>query len=249
VRAVNLIPGDARRAGLGRGGGSRFDPAHGVIAVLGVALVFATIYTLTSNTISSRKAKLVTLQSELAQEQAQASKLDDYVAFDQLAEQRVETVRQIASARFDWHDALANLAKVVPANTALQSLSGSVVPSASVSGSNGSGSSLRGDEAGPAIEIDGCTKSQDEVAQLMSRLRLIDGVTRVTLNSSTKSTSSGGGASVSGGSGGCDPNWPAFDIVVFFEPVANAGPSGLASAPTGSTTPTSGTAPTSGTVQ
>jgi Tfp pilus assembly protein PilN len=240
VRAVNLIPSDARRAGGARGG-SRFDPAQGVIAVLAVALAFVTLYTLTSNTISSRKAKLATLQAELVQEQAQSSKLEDYVAFDQLAQQRVATVREIASARFDWHDALANLAKVVPANTALQSLSGSVVPSASVSGSSGNGSSLRGDEAGPAIELDGCTKSQDEVAQLMSRLRLIDGVTRVTLNSSTKSTSGAGGASVSGGSGGCNPNWPTFDLVVFFQPVANAGPSGLAAAPTGSTTPTSGT--------
>jgi hypothetical protein len=78
------------------------------------------------------------------------------------------------------------------------------------------------------------------VAQLMSRLRLIDGVNRVTLNSSAKSASSANGASTSGGSGGCSSNWPAFDIVVFFEPVANAGASGLAAAPGGSTTPTAG---------
>lgn len=241
MRAVNLIPSDARRSGLARGGGSRFDPAHAVIAVLGVALVFVTIYTLTSNTISSRKTKLAALQSELLQEQAQSARLDNYVAFEQLAQTRLQTVRKIASARFDWHDALANLAQVVPANTALQALSGSVVPSASVSGSSGSGSSVRSDETGPAIELNGCTKNQDGVAQLMSRLRVIDGVTRVTLNSSAKAASSAGGASVSGGAGGCNPNWPVFDIVVFFQPVANAGPSGLAAAPTGSTTPTSGT--------
>ena len=129
---------------------------------------------------------------------------------------------------------------MVPANTALQSLSGSVVPSASVSGSSGNGSALRSDEPGPAIELSGCTKTQDEVAQLMSRLRLIDGVNRVTLNSSTKASSATGSASVSSGSGGCGASRPAFDIVVFFEPVANAGASGLAAAPGGSTTPTSG---------
>jgi len=239
MRAVNLIPSDARRVGIRRGAG-RLDPAHAVIAVLAFALAFATIYTLTSNTISSRKAKLAGLQAELVQEQAQSARLANYVAFEQLAQTRVATVREIASARFDWHSALADLAKVVPANTALQALSGTVVPSATVSGSSGTGSALRGDEPGPAIELSGCTKTQDEVAQLMSRLRLIDGVNRVTLNSSTKATSGAGGASVSGGSGGCNPNWPAFDIVVFFQPVANAGPSGLAASPTGSTTPTSG---------
>jgi Tfp pilus assembly protein PilN len=237
MRAVNLIPSDARRVARG---GARFDPAHAVIAVLAVALVFVTIYTLTSNTISSRKAKLATLQAQLVQEQAQSARLANYVAFEQLAQTRVETVREIAAARFDWHDALADLAKVVPANTALQSLTGTVVPSAAVSGSSGSGSALRGDEPGPAIELSGCTKTQDEVAQLMSRLRLIDGVNRVTLNSSTKAGSGAGGSSVSSGSGGCNPNWPAFDIVVFFQPVANAGPSGLAAAPAGTTTPTAG---------
>jgi Tfp pilus assembly protein PilN len=250
VRAVNLIPSDARRATGGRGPLSKFDPAHAVIAVLAVALIFATVYTVTNNTISSRKAKLATLQAELSQEQTQAAKLDNYVAFQQIAQQRVETVREIASARFDWHDALADLAKVVPANTALQSLTGSIVPNASVAGSSGSGSSLRGDEPGPAIELSGCTKSQDDVAVLMSHLRLIDGVTRVTLNSSSEAGSAGGGASVSGATGGCNSNWPVFDMVVFFQPVANAGAAGLAAAPGGSTSPTSGTpASTSGSAQ
>lgn len=249
MRAVNLIPSDARRTGAGRGATGRFDPALGVIAVLVVALAFATIYTLTSNTISSRKAKLATLQTELTQEQSQAAQLDNYVAFQQVAQQRVETVREIAAARFDWHDALANLAKVVPANTELQSLTGSIVPGAAASGSSGSSSPIRGDEPGPAIELSGCSKTQDDVAALMSRLRLIDGVTRVTLDSSSKSSSSGGSTS----SSGCDSNWPVFDIVVFFQQVANAGPTGVESASSGSTTSTStstsGSSTTSGSAQ
>jgi Tfp pilus assembly protein PilN len=247
VKAVNLIPSDARRAASGRGPISKFDPAHAVIGVLAVALVFATIYTLTTNTISSRKAKLAVLQAQLSQEQTQAAKLENYVTFQQLAQQRVETVREIASARFDWHDALADLAKVVPANTALQSLTGSIVPSADVSSSSGSSGSVRADEPGPAIELDGCTKTQDDVAVLMSRLRLIDGVTRVTLNSSS---SSGAGASAGGSSGGCGPNSPVFDIVVFFQQIPDAGATGLAAAPGGSTTSASGTpSTTSGSAQ
>ena len=88
MRAVNLIPSDARRIARG---GTRFDPAHAVIAVLAVALLFVTIYTLTSNTISSRKAKLAALQAQLVQEQAQSARLANYVAFEQLAQTRAWT--------------------------------------------------------------------------------------------------------------------------------------------------------------
>jgi Tfp pilus assembly protein PilN len=218
-----------------------------LIGALAIALLFVTIYTLTGNTISSRKAKLKTLHAEVAHEQAQAARLQNYVAFQKLAQSRVDTVREIAAARFNWHGALADLAKVVPANTSLQSLTGSVVPGASISGNSvGSGSSIRGDLQVPAFELSGCSDTQDDVAELMSRLRLIDGVTRVTLNSSSKSLTAQSGASASGGSGntGCGSNSPTFDIVVFFQAVTNAGPTGIAAAtPVSSTTTTAGANP------
>lgn len=243
MRAVNLIPSDARRGTVGRPGGPQ-SPMHILIAFLGVALLFVTIYTLTSNTISSRQAKLAALHSEVTQAQAQAARLQNYVAFEKLAQNRIETVREIAAARFDWHGALEDLAKVVPSNTSLQSLTGSVVPGASVNGGNSSSSSsVRGDLQVPAFELTGCSTTQDDVAELMSRLRLIDGVTRVTLNSSSKSLTTGFGNSSSSSSadGGCGANSPSFDIVVFFQAVTNAGPDGIAAAttvsdPTGGTT-------------
>jgi Tfp pilus assembly protein PilN len=238
VKAVNLIPGDSRSR---RGAGPRAaaqGPTAALIGLLAVALAFVTIYVLTTNTISERKAKVASLQAETLQEQGIATRLANYVAFEKLAQTRAATVREIAAARFDWHAALSDLSKVVPADTSLQSLVGSVAPGAAISGAaggSGTAGTLRGDITAPAFQLSGCTHSQDEVARLMSRLRLINGVTRVTLGDSMKQASSQAGTAVSssgtaGGTSGCGANTPNFDLVVFFKPVPGAGPTGVAPA-------------------
>jgi Tfp pilus assembly protein PilN len=232
LRAVNLIPADARRGGAGAG--ALRGPGYIVLGVLGLALVLVTIYVLTSNTVSERKVKLASLQQQVAQEQAVAASLSSYTQFERLAQARAETVREIAGSRFDWHAVLSDLSKVVPANTSLQSLLATVAPGAAVSGPGGStsASGLRGDVSAPAFELTGCTHTQDQVAQLMSRLRLINGVTRVTLSNSVKQdTGSGLGAAVaksgSNVTAGCGQNTPTFDLIVFFEPLPGAGPAGV----------------------
>ena len=57
MRAVNLIPTEARRAGPGVQSGG-LGPGFAVLGLLGVALLLVTVYVLTSNTISDRKVKL-----------------------------------------------------------------------------------------------------------------------------------------------------------------------------------------------
>src|SRR5450755_2794237 len=125
MRAVNLIPNDAKRGG-GRAGLAGRMPSPGTLAIiaLGIAVLFVTIYVLTGNTITERKVKVTALQAEVAQAQQEAARLAPYTQFAQLAQSRAETVRQIAATRFDWHTALADLSKVVPANTSLVSLFG-----------------------------------------------------------------------------------------------------------------------------
>lgn len=239
MKAVNLIPKDARRArGLAPGFG--VSPAYLVLGVLAVALVFVVVYVLTSNTISNRKAQLANVQAQLTAQQAEAARLAKYVQFETLSQTRVQTVRQIAAARFDWYRALSDLSKVVPADTSLQELTGTVAPGASAGGTTGgSASGLRGDISAPAFELAGCTKTQDDVARLMSRLRVINGVTRVTLGNSQKPGTNGGGAAVStSGGGGCGGNAPTFDLVVFFQPLPGAGPTGVTSVDAGTTTGT-----------
>jgi Tfp pilus assembly protein PilN len=237
MRAVNLIPADSRGRGSNRGPSTGMQvPVYALLGFLAAAVALVTVYVLTNNSITARKATLASLQTQVAQEQAAAARLGEFTKFSQLAQTRIGTVRAIAAARFDWHAALSDLSKVVPANTSLVSLAGTVVPGAAAGGGGGS-SALRTAISAPAFEVTGCTRSQDDVARLISQLRLINGVTRVSFSNSQ--ASGAGAPSSSGGTPqGCGANAPTFDLVVFFQPVANAGPSGVTSV--GSTTSTGG---------
>jgi Tfp pilus assembly protein PilN len=222
MRAVNLVPQDSRRGGMGPSLG-RMGASHVLIGLLLVAVGYVTFYVLTNNQIAQKKTQLASLQQSVTREQAAVARLASYQKFEKLAQARAETVREIAASRFDWYGALSDLSKVVPTNTTLQSLSATVAPNIS-GGSAGSASGIRGDVDAPAFELTGCTGTQDEVAQLMSRLRLINDVSRVTLASSTKP---GGGSSTTASTGaktGCAANGPSFDMVVFFQPQADVLP-------------------------
>jgi Tfp pilus assembly protein PilN len=214
-------------------------PVYVLLGVLAAAVALVTLYVLTNNSITSRKADLASLKTQVAQEQAAANRLGEFSKFSSLAQTRIGTVNSIASARFDWHTALVNLSKVVPADTTLQSIVGTVVPGAS-SGGAGTTSSLRSDIVAPAFDLTGCTANQDDVARLMSRLRLINGVTRVAF---TNSQVSGASSSGSAGSPGCAANAPVFSLTVFFTPVTNAGPNGVTAVSGVSTTSTTGGTP------
>lgn len=217
MRAVNLIPSEA---GSGGRGGASVGP-WALLGVLGLLLVGVLAYVLTNNQIVDRRAQLSTLQTQAHAVQAQADAARPYREFAALAQARVETVRQLGAARFDWHRAFANLAQVLPGDVWLTSLLGTVAPGVSVDGAgSGDTGSLRSALPNPAIELTGCTTGNDEVARLISRLRLMTGVVRVALSSATKDDSSTGG----GGAGGGDcryghAGFPQFGIVVFFAPL------------------------------
>jgi Tfp pilus assembly protein PilN len=68
----------------------------------------------------------------------------------------------------------------------------------------------------PTFSIAGCATSQRVVALTMQRLRLIDGVAEVTLQSSTKTASASG----AGSAGGC--SGPAFAMTVTFDALPSA---------------------------
>jgi Tfp pilus assembly protein PilN len=233
MKAVNLVPRDARRGGVSPSLG-RLGPAHLVIGLLVVAVAMVSVYVLTNNTVTQRQAQLASLHQQMTRMEAAVARLQAYEKFEKLAQAREATVKQIASSRFDWHAALDDLSKVVPSNTTLQSLVATVTPSSSTGGGGGNSGTVRGDLTAPAFSLKGCTGSQDEVAQLMSRLRVINGVSRVTLEDSASAPSGS-----SGGAAGC--TGPTFDMVVFFQPLTGeaATLNGVASAPTPATTSTS----------
>jgi Tfp pilus assembly protein PilN len=255
VRAVNLLPGESRHRQAGGLPLGRLGPTHVVLGVLVVVLAYVTVYVLTNNTISQRKTELASLRVQVNQQQAAIARLNSYTQFATLAQQRAETVRQIAASRFNWHGALSDLSKVMPSNATLQSVVATVAPGVSVSSAGGgtaagAGSNVRGDINAPAFEMKGCAGTQDDVARLISRLRLINDVQRVTLEDSSKSSTTG--ASSGGGSGACSSSSPTFDLVVFFQALPGAasgaaaggapngpGASASAAASPGSSTPAS----------
>src|SRR5207247_5682823 len=116
---------------------------------------------------------------------------------------------------------------------------------------SGDTGTLRSSQQVPAVELVGCTDSQAEVARVMSRLRLVQGVTQVSLASSEKAeASSSGAASGSGsGSGGGGSNdcrngsskFPQFSMVVFFSPLP-----GAATGAPSTGAPSTGAAPSNG---
>jgi Tfp pilus assembly protein PilN len=253
VRAVNLLPGDYRRA-KGTGAGSLRGPGFVIVGLLGLALGLVTIYVVTSNSVTDQKSKLASLQRQVPAVQAQAAQLAGYTQFASLAQARAQTVSQIASGRFDWAAAMDDLAKVVPASTSLQQLSATAGTGSAVSATGGS-SGVRSALPNPAFELRGCTGSQDDVARLMSRLRLMNGVVRVTLSSATKqgSTATGAGAAptpapaggaASTGGAGCPGSASSFDLVVFFNgpPQATPGASGTPASPSAPSAPGSSSA-------
>ena len=235
MRAVNLLPsgGSGRRIGGGVSLG-QLGPTHFVLGALVVVLAYVTVVVLTNNSISQRKSQIAGLHQQLDQEHAVIARFNAYRQFESLAQQRDQTVRQIAASRFDWHGALSDLSKVMPANASLQSLLATAAPGASVSGAGGStgasASNLRSAINAPAFELKGCTATQDDVARLISRLRLINDVQRVTLEDSTKASGQQGAtgatsavaSTAASGSGGCAGNGPGFDMVVFFQPLPGA---------------------------
>ena len=245
MRAVNLIPADARGRSRNRGPSTGMQvPVYVLLGFLAAAVALVTLYVLANNSIASRTATLNNLKAEVAQEQTAVARLGEFTKFSALAQSRVGTVRAIAAARFDWHAALSDLSKVVPANTTLQTVNGTVVPGASAGGAGSGGTgALRSDVSAPAFELTGCTRSQDDVAQLISQLRLIDGVTRVSFANSQESANSTASTQSSGSPQGCGANGPTFDLIVFFQPVAGAGASGVTSL----ATPVSTTSPAGGT--
>ena len=231
MKAVNLLPSDQRGSAKTSAGpsspassGSAFG-AWVVIGVLAFAAAASALYVLTNNTIKDRKVHLAALTEQTNATEARAKSLQRFADFESLARQRVATVKDLASSRFDWEKTLGDLSRALPSDVHLDSLQGSTGSQLSSAGGN---SGLTSAIQAPSIALSGCAKSQSGVAQLMSRLRAVRGVTRVSLS---KSDAAGaGGATVAATAPGTDGaaqqcpkgDPPTFNVTVYFERAAVA---------------------------
>jgi Tfp pilus assembly protein PilN len=224
MRAVNLIPTEQRRGRGGAGAGAGLG-SYIVLAVLALVVAMSAAYTLANRSLSDRRAELAAAQAQTRAAEAQAQQLTSYSTFTALRQKRTDTVRSLAASRFDWSQALHEVARTIPSNTWLTSMRGTVTPGVSLEG--GTNDPLRSAIASPAIELVGCTTSQQNVAAVISSLRRVDGVERVTLSSAEKTSDSGGAGSAGGDSGGdCrhgNARFPQFSMTLFFAAPAAAG--------------------------
>ncbi len=167
MRPVNLLPEEHRQR---RPSGSLSGSAYVVVSVLGALLVALVIYTLTANSVTSRKDEAAQARHQAERAEAQAASLGAYGDFSQLKATRVASVTQVAVGRFDWERLMRETSLVLPADTWLTEVGASVVPGEEVGG--GSTSSTQATTATrPSATYAGCAKHQSDVAKLMVRLR------------------------------------------------------------------------------
>lgn len=212
MRAVNLIPTDERR-GSGTGSGLT---SYILLAVLALVVAVGAAFTVVNRNLSDRRKELADVQQRIQTAQNEAQALKAYTTFTTVREQRSETVRSLATSRFDWAHALHEVARTMPSNAWLTSMRATVTPATAVEG--GVADPLRGSVQAPAIEIVGCTTSQHKVAGVISSLRRADGVQRISLSSSERLDAAGSGAATSAG-GDCrngDARFPKFSMTLFF---------------------------------
>jgi Tfp pilus assembly protein PilN len=221
MRAVNLIPVD-QRSGQPVGAGRSQGGAYAVLVLVGGLALMAFLYGQAHHEVTSRRAQSASLAARAQQAQAAVERLTPYTSFIAQREQRVQAVDALVDSRFDWAHVMHEFGRVLPTQTSISSLTGSVGKAGSAgaaSESAGSGASAAGAAAGtvPTFTLSGCATSQSAVALTLERLRLIDGVKEVTLQSSTAGSS---GSSAS--SGGCSGHRATFSATVTFDPLPSS---------------------------
>jgi Tfp pilus assembly protein PilN len=209
MKAVNLIPSDQRRA---KASGKMSGGAYGVLGVLAVLLVMAVAYVMVSNSANENKTKAAKAHQEAVAASSKSKQLGAFTDFASIKQQRLTSVMVAAQTRFDWERFMRELARVMPANSWIQTTN------ASVAGDEAAGnvSTPAATVAVPEANIIGCTPRQSEVANMMVRLEQMYRVTDVALNESTQE-SAGGATSLQS----CGDLFK-FDLTVSFSPVEPA---------------------------
>jgi Tfp pilus assembly protein PilN len=203
VRSINLIPAEQRRGagGLaGRAGGASYV----IVGALAVFVLMAVFYAIAIGQVSSRQSKLTQVTAQTANTQAQAAVLEPYVQFQTIRQQRQAAITSLAASRFDWSDAMDQIARSLPTDVTLSSVAGSAAAAPTVV-TPGVPAAAAG---GPSVVLTGCATSHSEVATVLVDLNKVDGVSTVALTSSTKSapTTAAGGATPAAGCHGATFN-------------------------------------------
>jgi Tfp pilus assembly protein PilN len=227
MKAVNLIPTEDR-GGRSRGSGVA---SYIVLGVLALLVSMSAAYTLTARSVDGKRSALAETTAQAQAAETKAAALQSYTKYSQMRQARAERVQSLADSRFDWASSLHEVARTLPAGTWVTSLRATVNPNVAVDGDT---DPLRGSLSGPAIELVGCASSHSSVAGVMSALRQMAGVQRVTLSTAAKPAEQGGASQADTVATGCGSR-PKFSLTVFLK--APSSSNGAASTTAGGTTP------------
>jgi Tfp pilus assembly protein PilN len=256
MKAVNLLPRDLRGAHSAPSAGApaeHIPGGPGAVVVLGaLALSVAAVaaYVVTGNTVKDRESRLASTTARQQAAESRAAALKPFADFAQTATKRVEAVHALAATRFDWEQAVRDLSRAIPADVTLSTLNGNLAGGGSVA--------LRSAISAPAIELTGCAPDHVAVARMLSRLRSIDGVTRVSLSKSeqpqataaTTASAAAAGTNDSASAQATTPcgtgAHPSFQAVAFFQNDAALAATGVETSVGGTTTPATAAAAAAG---
>jgi Tfp pilus assembly protein PilN len=230
MNAINLLP-EKHRPRKPTGGKS--NSGYIALGVLGLVLVGLLGYVLTLNSINSSKTQITEATAEAARLTDEANSLGPYGDFAKIKAERVASVKQLASQRFDYERLVRELAHVLPSDVWLVNAAASDAPATTTAASPGSAPAAA-TAAGPTLTLQGCARDQSQVAVTLVRLRELQGASDVSLQHSTRGEDAVAGAAPaapsSGGSGdtGCGdthgkPNY-TFQASVTFAPITDAVP-------------------------
>ncbi len=268
MRAVNLIPSEQRTGGTvgTRSKGAAFV----VLGVLAGFVVLAGLYAVARHEIASRTSQVATLTTQAQEVQARAQALAPYTSFVAMREQRLQAVSQLIGDRFDWAHALHELGRVLPYNTSLSSVQGTIgsatgtgsgtasaastastpttasAASTSTTATSGSAQAAAGTVA--SATPPGATPTMTIAGCAVSQSEVA--LTLVRLHEMDgvanvvlqSSTKSSSSSGSSAGSGTCPAGDPAFSLQVTFQPLP--APASLNPGAFGSTPASSGAAAT-----
>ncbi|HEX4108824.1 MAG TPA: PilN domain-containing protein [Solirubrobacteraceae bacterium] len=211
MKAVNLIPSDQRR-GAGGVTGRSDGIAYVILGLLTGVVVLAAMWGIADHDVGNRQGAIAGAKAKAVQLQAQASALAPYTSFQTASHSRQQTVAEIAQARFDWAHTMHEVGRVLPSDVDLTSFNGTGGPapgSAATSAPSGS-------TTAPTLTLAGCTTSQAVVAETMTRLRLMDGVSDVSIGTTSAARPIASGNPASAGSTAC-PHSVSFSLTVTYD--------------------------------
>lgn len=251
MRPVNLIPPEDRRGDRAplRAGALSYIVVGACAAVLVAVLGLV----LTQNSITDRENEIA--QLEVARDAAaeHAAALAPYAQFASLEQQREQTIASLADSRFDWERVLRELALVIPANVKLDGLDAATAGSAD-GGEASEAASAAAVSAGavPSLSLSGCAPTHDDVAAFIAALEDIDGVTRVGLDTSSKTEAADTGAPTAPAAGGtdtgsCSAGETSFSLLAVFDGVPAPADPAAPVTPAAPATTTTATTPANGT--